>query len=475
MLFNSFAFAIFLPTVFILYWLIPRDRLRVQNAFLLLVSYIFYGWWDWRFLTLLFISSLLDFLVGLGLQRTAHPAGRKALLACSLMGNLGLLGFFKYYNFFVDSFVRMLHGFGLEASPHTLHIILPAGISFYTFQTLSYGIDVYRRHMQPITEPIAFFAFVSFFPQLVAGPIERAIDLVPQFTRVRTFDGDRARDGMRQMLWGLFKKIVIADNLGDSVDAIYRGYAALDGLELGLGTVYFAFQIYCDFSGYSDIAIGSARLFGFELTRNFANPYFSRDIAEFWRRWHISLSTWFRDYLYLPLGGNRGGRVRWLRNILVTFTISGFWHGANWNFIVWGLLHGLYYVPLIFTKSHRRHVDTVAAGRVLPTVRECLQIVTTFCMVLVAWIFFRAASLDEAFRFLVHMCTNDWLVYPAYKSGAVYVAVIVLIEWCQRARPHGLAIAHWPRTVRWAVYYSLIAGIFWYGNTAYSPFIYFQF
>jgi D-alanyl-lipoteichoic acid acyltransferase DltB (MBOAT superfamily) len=475
MLFNSFAFALFLPTVFILYWLIPPDRLRAQNAFLLLVSYIFYGWWDWRFLSLLFASSLLDFLVGLGLQRTDHPTGRKALLACSLLGNLGMLGFFKYYNFFVDSFVRMLHGFGLEASPSTLNIILPAGISFYTFQTLSYGLDVYRRHMQATTDPIAFFAFVSFFPQLVAGPIERAVDLVPQFARVRTFDWDRARDGMRQILWGLFKKIVIADNLGRSVDAIYRHYADLDGIELGLGTVYFAFQIYCDFSGYSDIAIGSARLFGFELTRNFINPYFSRDIAEFWRRWHITLSTWFRDYLYLPLGGNRTGRLRWLRNILLTFTVSGFWHGANWNFIVWGFLHGLYYVPLIFTKSHRRHIDTVAAGRVLPTVREGLQVATTFCLVLVAWIFFRAASLDEALRFIGHMCTHAWLVYPEYKSGAIYVAVLVTIEWLQRSQPHALAIAQWPRRVRWAVYYVLIAGMFWYGYTEYSPFIYFQF
>jgi len=388
MLLNSFAFALFLPTVFLLYWLIPPHRLRVQNAFLLLVSYLFYGWWDWRFLSLLFLSSLLDFVVGLGLQRTDHPTGRKALLACSLLGNLGMLGFFKYYNFFVGSFVRLLHGFGLEASPSTLNIILPAGISFYPFQTLSYGLDVYRRHMPATTDPIAFFVFVSFFSQLVAGPIERAIDLVPQFTRVRTFDWDRARDGMRQILWGLFKKMAIADNLGRSVDAIYRHYADLDGIELGLGTVYFAFQIYGDFSGYSDVAIGSARLFGFELTRNFINPYFSRDIAEFWRRWHITLSTWFRDYLYLPPGGNRTGRARWLRNILVTFTVSGLWHGANWNFIVWGFLHGLYYIPLIFTQSHRRHSDTVAAGRVLPTLREGLQIATTLGMVLVAWIFF---------------------------------------------------------------------------------------
>lgn len=473
--FHSLAFALFLPTVFSLYWLIPRHRLRAQNTVLLLASYFFYGWWDWRFLSLLVISSCLDFVVGLGLQRTARPARRRALLACSLIGNLGMLGFFKYYNFFVDSFVLMLRGFGIEVNLVTLNLILPAGISFYTFQTLSYGIDVYRGRMQATTDPIAFFAFVSFFPQLVAGPIERALDLVPQFTHVRTFDWERARDGMRQILWGLFKKIVIADNLGRHVDAIYRHYADLDGLELALGTVYFALQIYCDFSGYSDIAIGTARLFGFQLTRNFANPYFSRDIAEFWRRWHITLSTWFRDYLYLPLGGNRTSRWRWLRNVLLTFTISGFWHGANWNFIVWGLLHGLYYVPFIFTKSHRRHLDMVAAGRLLPTVREAFQIAMTFCLVLVAWIFFRANSLHEALHFLWHMGTNDWLVYPEYKGGVLYVVVLVTIEWWQRAQAHGLAIAHWPRWSRWAAYYVLIAGIFWYGHTEYSPFIYFQF
>lgn len=475
MLFNSLAFAVFLPSVFMLYWLIPRHRLRAQNVFVLVVSYIFYGWWDWRFLTLIFISSLIDFLIGLGLLRTLNPAGRKVLLAVTLATNLGLLGFFKYFNFFVDSFVELLHWSGFEAHRSTLRIILPVGISFYTFQALSYTIDVYRRQLQPRTDPIAFFAYVSFFPQLVAGPIERAANLLPQFERARTFDWDQARDGMRQILWGLFKKVVIADNLGRYVDRIYGNYSALNGIELGLGTVYFAFQIYCDFSGYSDIAIGSGRLLGFKLTRNFACPYFSRNIAEFWRRWHISLSTWFRDYLYVPLGGNRTTRARWVRNILLTFTISGVWHGASWNFIVWGLLHGLYYLPLMLTNAHRPHSDIVAAGRIVPSVREGVQMAATFILVLVAWIFFRAASLSEALDFIGHMLTHEWLVYPNYEGGLVYIAVVAVIEWFQRSKEHGLEIASVPIALRWAIYYGALVGMFWYGYSGHAPFIYFQF
>jgi D-alanyl-lipoteichoic acid acyltransferase DltB (MBOAT superfamily) len=277
------------------------------------------------------------------------------------------------------------------------------------------------------------------------------------------------------MLWGLFKKVVIADNLGHHVDEIYRHYGDLHGNELALGTVYFAFQIYCDFSGYSDIAIGSARLFGFSLSRNFAYPYFARDIAEFWRRWHISLSTWFRDYLYIPLGGNRASQARWLRNILLTFAISGLWHGASWNFIIWGLLHGLYYLPLMFTNSQRQHTGTVAAGRLFPSRRECVQIATTFVMVLVAWIFFRSPSLGDALRFIARMCTQDWLVMPEYKSAVLYIVVLIVIEWLQRSKQHALEMVQGPVWTRWAIYYATIAGIFWYGYTGHVPFIYFQF
>lgn len=475
MLFNSFAFSIFLPAVFAVYWLIPRDRLKAQNVFILVASYFFYGWWDWRFLTLLCFSSAVDYLAGLGLLRTNNPAARKALLAASLVANLGLLGFFKYYNFFSESFVQLLQRFGIEASVDVLNIVLPAGISFYTFQALSYTIDVYRGELRATEDPIAFLAFVSLFPQLVAGPIERATSLLPQVERVRTFDFEQARDGMRQILWGLFKKIVIADNLGRDVDRIFRHYGELNGIELGLGTLYFAFQIYCDFSGYSDIAVGTGRLFGFRLTRNFNNPYFSRDIAEFWRRWHITLSTWFRDYVYLPLGGNQRGKGTWIRNILITFTVSGFWHGADWKFIAWGLLHGLYYLPLVITNSHRKHTDTIAAGRLFPSFRESFRMVATFLMVLVAWIFFRAASLEEALRFLAHMLTHSWLVSPRRTGGLLYVLVVVVVDWAQRTRQHGLDIAHWPQGLRWAAYYLVIGGIFWLGRTGYSPFIYFQF
>lgn len=475
MVFNSLAFALFLPTVFFVYWCIPRQYLRAQNTLVLLVSYIFYGWWDWRFLSLIFASSLLDFLCGYYLERTTTPAARKALLAASLIGNLGLLGFFKYYNFFVESFAQMVEWFGLEGNRYTLQIILPAGISFYTFQTLSYTIDVYKKELKATSDPIAFFAFVSFFPQLVAGPIERAAHLLPQFSRARNFDLERAKDGLRQILWGLFKKIVIADNLGHSVDLIYLQYETLHGIELALGTVYFALQIYCDFSGYSDIAIGCGRLFGINLSRNFAYPYFSRDIAEFWRRWHMSLSTWFRDYLYLPLGGSRTNRTMWIRNILLTFTISGFWHGASWNYIVWGFLHGLYYVPLIFAGSHRQHTDIVAADRFFPTFRECLQMTTTFLLVLVAWIFFRSPSLEAACGFIAHMLTHDWLVFPGHKQGLAYIGVLVMVEWAQRAKEHGFEIGHLPVMLRWALYYATVAGIFWYGYTGHIPFFYFQF
>jgi alginate O-acetyltransferase complex protein AlgI len=475
MLFNSFAFAVFLPTVFLLYWLIPREWIRAQNFLLLVVSYVFYGWWDWRFLTLLFISSLVDFLAGLGMLRTTDPTRRKVLLGLSLLGNLGLLGFFKYFNFFVDSFVTLLQGLGLEAHRGTLSVLLPVGISFYTFQALSYTIDVYRGHLRPRTDPIAFLAFISFFPQLVAGPIERAASLLPQFERPRTFDWHQASDGMRQILWGLFKKVVIADNLGRYVDRIYSSYSDLSGIDLALGTVYFAFQIYCDFSGYSDIAIGTGRLFGFTLTRNFAYPYFSRNIAEFWRRWHISLSTWFRDYVYVPLGGNRTTRARLIRNVLLTFTISGLWHGASWNFIVWGALHGLYYVPLALAGKQRPHADVVAAGRILPTARETLQMLLTFVLVLFAWIFFRAPSLGEAISFIAHMGTHAWLVYPQFEGGIVYVAGLVVIEWLQRGKQHALEVPRAPVALRWAVYYAAIAGMFWFGYTQHRPFIYFQF
>ena len=346
MIFNSLDFAIFLPIVFLLYWFVFKN-LRAQNVLIVVASYVFYGWWDWRFLFLIAFSTLVDYLVGISLEREGSPQKRKGLLWISILVNLGFLGFFKYYNFFLDNFIASFSFFGMEIQANSLNIILPVGISFYTFQTLSYSIDVYRRKLPATKDFVAFSAFVSFFPQLVAGPIERASNLLPQFQKKRSFDYRLAVDGVRQILWGLFKKIVIADNCALYANEIFNNSAEYNGSTLFFGALFFAFQIYGDFSGYSDIAIGTSRLFGFNLMRNFAFPYFSRDIAEFWRRWHISLSTWFRDYLYIPLGGSKGSKSNQIRNVFIIFIVSGFWHGANWTFIVWGALNALYFLPFV--------------------------------------------------------------------------------------------------------------------------------
>ena len=394
MLFNSLDFAIFLPIFFILYWYVTNRNLQLQNFLIVVASYIFYGWWDWRFLFLIFFSSITDYIIGKCLQITEKEKYRKTLLWISIVTNIGFLGFFKYYNFFVDSFVTAFSFFGKAISVNSLDIILPVGISFYTFQTLSYTIDVYKRKLEPAKDIISFLAFVSFFPQLVAGPIERATNLLPQFYKKRVFEYDKAVDGMRQMLWGLFKKVVIADNCAEYANAIFNNYTDFSGSTLVLGAIFFTFQIYCDFSGYSDMAIGMSRLFGFNLMKNFAFPYFSRDIAEFWRRWHISLSTWFRDYLYIPLGGSKGSLLKIVRNTFIIFLVSGFWHGANWTFIIWGFLNALYFLPLLLVKRNRRNLDIVAENRVLPTIKELLSMLTTFFLTVFAWIFFRAESVS---------------------------------------------------------------------------------
>ena len=332
MLFNSIDFAVFLPIVFIFYWWVTAKNLKLQNGLIVVSSLIFYGWWDWRFLSLLLFSSFVDYGIGLALKNENRAQKRKFLLCVSLFLNLGLLSFFKYFNFFIANFKSAFTFFGHSLDVPSLNIILPVGISFYTFQTLSYGIDVYRRKLEPTRDIVAFLAFVSFFPQLVAGPIERATHLLPQFYSKRVFNYDKAVDGLRLILWGFFKKIVIADNAALYVNDIFTNYTQYSGGTLILGAVLFAFQIYGDFSGYSDIAIGLARLFGFDLMRNFKYPYFSKNIAEFWKKWHISLTTWFRDYLYLPLGGNRGSLFFKIRNVFIVFLVSGFWHGAKWTF-----------------------------------------------------------------------------------------------------------------------------------------------
>ena len=480
MLFNSIEFAIFLPLTFLLYWFVFKKNLKVQNFFIIVVSYIFYGWWDWRFLSLIVFSSTVDFIVGLRLSETEDKLKRKILLITSILVNLGFLGFFKYFNFFAENFASAFTLLGKPMEVSRLKIILPVGISFYTFQTLSYTIDVYKKKLAPTKNIIAFFAFVSFFPQLVAGPIERASNLLPQFYKHRKFEYSKAADGMRQILWGLFKKIVIADNCARFANEIFNNYTDYSGTTLFLGGVFFAFQIYGDFSGYSDIAIGSARLFGFNLMKNFAFPYFSRDIAEFWRRWHISLSTWFRDYVYIPLGGSKGGTWMKIRNTFIIFIVSGFWHEANWTFIFWGALNAIYFLPLMLLKKNRKNTDVVAEGKKLPNFKEITQIGVTFFITVIAWIFFRAENLAHAFDYIKQMLlkstVNSGQVLLYLKDKIFLMIVFLLIvEWINRDKDHALEIGDLKPFWRHGAYIIVFLLIFFFGNFTKQTFIYFQF
>jgi len=479
LLFNSLDFAIFLPAVFILYWFVFSRNLRWQNMLLVVASYFFYGWWDWRFLFLILFSSLLDFTIGLQMAKAKKSSQRKLLLWTSIAVNLGFLGVFKYYNFFVESFVEAFTLMGSSIRPSSLDIILPVGISFYTFQTLSYTIDVYRRKLEPTGDIVSFFAFVSFFPQLVAGPIERATNLLPQFYTSRNFNYSLAVDGCRQILWGLFKKVVIADQCAHYANDIFNNSDSYSGSTLFMGALFFTFQIYGDFSGYSDIAIGTSRLFGFDLKKNFATPYFSRNIAEFWRRWHISLSTWFRDYVYIPLGGSKGSLWMKLRNVFIIFLVSGLWHGANWTFVIWGLLNALYFVPLMLVKRNRSYLGVVAVNSRFPTLRELTSMSLTFLLTVFAWIFFRADSVLGALRFIQGIFTRNLMhlpeVRPSYLIALLFV--FVLLEWSGRREDHTLErlwVAK-PRGLRWAFYMVLAAMILVFSNEEPQPFIYFQF
>lgn len=481
MLFNSIDFALFLPVVFLLYWTVFNRSIRIQNIFLLIASVVFYAWWDWRFLSLVFFSAAVDFQVGRAMERSGSPRTRKLLLAISLIANLGMLGFFKYYDFFVVNFNEAFTLLGMPVGLRTLSLVLPVGISFYTFQTLSYTIDLYRRNIKASQDPVAFASFVLFFPQLVAGPIERASALLPQFYRARTFDTAKARDGLRQILWGLFKKVVVADNCARYVNDAYATPELMDGSTMVLATILFAFQIYGDFSGYSDMAIGTARLLGFDLMRNFAYPYFSRDIAEFWRRWHISLNSWFRDYLYIPLGGNRGSKFRQIRNSIIVFAVSGFWHGASWTFLVWGLLNALYFVPHLIMGTER-HTSTVAEGRWLPNLREMRDMLFTFTLVCIAWVFFRASDITAAMGIFKSIFSSSILVMPfKLRSGYMFytvlcIALLLLIEWNARDRQYGLQLdGMLPKWARMTIYYGVVALIIAFAPITGGSFIYFQF
>jgi D-alanyl-lipoteichoic acid acyltransferase DltB (MBOAT superfamily) len=478
MLFNSLSFALFLPIVFLLYWFAAKGNLKRQNIFLLVSSYFFYGCWDVRFLFLLIFSTLLDYFTGIKMYDATNHKWKRFWFWLSIGVNLGFLGIFKYYNFFALSFTEGLSQLGFQANFWTLQIILPVGISFYTFHGLSYVIDIYKNRIKPERNFINYSVFVCFFPLLVAGPIERATHLLPQILKIREFEYSKAVDGLRQILWGLFKKIVIADNCATFANNIFDHYQIQSGSTLLLGAVFFAFQIYGDFSGYSDIALGTARLLGIELLRNFAFPYFSRDIAEFWRRWHISLTTWFRDYLYIPLGGSRGGKWQAIRNTFIIFLVSGFWHGANWTFVAWGAYHAFLFLPLLLLQRNRKNTNSIAEGRILPNPKEFLQMMTTFLLVVIGWIFFRTESISVAVDYISRLFNKSMLRLPIVNgANSLFFCLFLLLctEWLMRNKKFGLQIdfIKW-RPLRWTLYLIILTFIFLFGGKS-ETFIYFQF
>lgn len=477
MLFTSIEFLLFLPIVFTIYWLLQK-QLRWQNAFVVLASYIFYGWWDWRFLLLIAFTSICSWGSGLLIQREKKKnqvsSHAKAISATNIVLNLLILAIFKYFNFFVSSFIVLFPG--LSSDNLLINIILPVGISFYTFQALSYSIDVYRCKITPTRSLLQFCAYVSFFPQLVAGPIERATNLLPQFGKQKEFDYDLAVDGIRQMLWGFFKKLVVADNCAVFVDKVWSNYTGESGSSLLLAAILFAFQIYGDFSGYSDIAIGTSKLFGIRLMRNFHVPYFSRNIAEFWRRWHISLNTWFRDYVYIPLGGSRVSKYKIIRNTFVIFLLSGLWHGANWTYVAWGTYHAVLFLPLILLGKNRKYTNGVAENRLLPSFKECFQIIVTFFLVAFGWIIFRSETIGQAWDFICGIFSTSLLSIPNIPSKTlVFVLLMLFVEWIQRNEHHVFTFdgVH-SHVLKYICYFSILALIFCFGVFNES-FIYFQF
>lgn len=476
-LFNSFTFLIFLPIVFTLYWFVFQRNLKLQNAFILVVSYVFYGWWDWRFLGLIAFSSLVDYLVGLKLGEENDQKRRNILLGISLGLNLGLLGLFKYFNFFIDSTIQLLNSVGFMANPYSLQLILPVGISFYTFQTMSYTIDIYKRQIEPTKDPIDFFAFVSFFPQLVAGPIERASNLLPQFFAKRNFTYEKGKLGMELILWGLFKKVVIADNCALVVNQIFERVDDASSIELLLGMFLFSFQIYGDFSGYSDIAIGVGSLLGFTLMTNFKTPYFSVDIVDFWRRWHISLSTWFRDYVYIPLGGSKINLNITFRNIFLVFLVSGFWHGANWTFVFWGAIHSILFIFVIWNYQRSSEAKLQKTGFFYKKITPFLSGLLTFVIVTIAWIFFRSTTLQGAFQYL----SNIWINFDipsslrlAYQVPVFFVLLMMVMEW--RGKDKNSVFEVRSLNLKYSLYFVFFLSILFYGAFVDShQFIYFQF
>ena len=477
MFFNSLTFAIFLPIVFLLYWFVFSKTKTAQNAFLVVVSYYFYSCWDWRFLFLLLFSTLLCYFTGIKIEKSIAERERKFWFWLSIVFNLGFLGIFKYYNFFAFSFSEALNNIGLQSSPLLLDVILPVGISFYTFHGLSYVIDIYYKRIKSEKDVIDYALFVSYFPLLVAGPIERATHLLPQVKVKRSFDFEKAKEGVYQIIWGLVKKVVIADTCATYANAIFDNYTSMNSLSLILGAVYFAFQIYGDFSGYSDMALGMSKLFGLDLLRNFNYPYFSRDIAEFWRRWHISLSSWFRDYLYIPLGGSRGSKLKQVRNVFIIFVVSGFWHGANWTFLAWGFINAMYFLPSLLLGTNRNNMETAELHWDFNSIKVFFSILSTFSITCIAWIFFRANSIEIAFNYIGKIFTNgnfapQFLENQRYNIGMILlIFVFVLVEWNNRYKIEPISGKY-----SWLKLTLCLLTIIALGTYAdYKEFIYFQF
>ena len=482
MLFNSFQFLIFLPIVFILYWFIFK-KLHIQNLLVVVTSYIFYGWWDWRFLILIFITTFFSYLSGILINKYRNKG--KLICAMNIIINLAILGYYKYFNFFADNLQLLFSQFDYQLDWVTLDIILPVGISFYTFQALSYTIDVYRKDTTATKDFIAFTSFISFFPQLVAGPIERSTNLLPQFLKPRSFDYNNAVIGLRQILWGFFKKIIIADNCAFLANEIFDNYQECNGSLLLLGALFFTFQIYGDFSGYSDIAIGTARLFGINLMKNFNLPYFSRDISEFWRRWHISLNKWFIDYVYIPLGGNRVSKLISIRNILIVFLLSGLWHGANWTFVAWGTYNGILIALLILLGKNKKRENIISPNKFIPSLKEIGEITLTFILVVFGWILFRAESISMAYDYVVNMFNSSIFAIPNFRDTEIglikltytigFIIILQIIDWIQRKQDFGLEISNIKyRPIRWSIYLFIIL-IFTIFAGGQETFIYFQF
>ncbi|CAD0008470.1 MBOAT family O-acyltransferase [Flavobacterium salmonis] len=477
MFFNSLAFAIFLPIVFFLYWFVFNKSKNAQNALLIVASYYFYSCWDWRFLFLLVFSTFLDYYTGIQIEKGKSDKSRKFWFWLSIIVNLGFLGVFKYYNFFAASFSELLNTVGIQASPILLEVILPVGISFYTFHGLSYVIDIYYKRIKAEYNFVDYSLFVSYFPLLVAGPIERATHLLPEIKVKREFDLEKAKEGIYQIIWGLVKKVVIADTCATYANAIFDHYTSMNSFSLILGAVYFAFQIYGDFSGYSDIALGVSKLFGLDLLRNFNYPYFSRDIAEFWRRWHISLSSWFRDYLYIPLGGSKGGIWMKIRNTFIIFVVSGFWHGASWTYIAWGFINAVYFLPLLLSNSNRNNMDAVLLKFNLDSAKVIISILCTFLLTCLAWVFFRAKTITDAVLYLKRIFTNrdfsfQYLDNERYSYEILLmIGAFVLVEWNNRTKVEPLSGKRSMLKIALAIGAIIAFGTY----SDYKEFIYFQF